>query len=217
MQRVFCCRLTWVLTFRTFSPPSLPPAGSHNLYPGHRGKKKWEGARKRATVTGIADEGGAVDRIKRTSLNPTGSVNIIIYLDQTVFCRLYPFFSRLYHSSVWVLPVISLLLTNTVLPVRACLIIWCERLQWTPRGQCILFSVVFTHSPPGTALFGSYLSSLISLLLTNTISPVRACLIICFPNRRRWWASCIQGAQAWDIRLQGFYGMQACIVRRLRN
>ncbi len=41
---------------------------------------------------------------------------------------------------------------------------------------CILFSVVFTLSPQATTvLFGSYLSS---LLLTNTVSPVRACPII---------------------------------------
>ncbi len=33
----------------------------------------------------------------------------------------------LHHDSVWILPVISLLLANTVSPVRACLIIWWER------------------------------------------------------------------------------------------
>jgi hypothetical protein len=33
----------------------------------------------------------------------------------------------LHHDSIWVLPVISLLLANTVSPVRACLIIWLER------------------------------------------------------------------------------------------
>jgi hypothetical protein len=46
----------------------------------------------------------------------TGPMNV-------VFCRLYPF-SPNYHGSVWVLPVISLLVTNTVSPVRACLIHW---------------------------------------------------------------------------------------------
>ena len=43
----------------------------------------------------------------------------------------------------------------------------------TQRGQCILFSVVFTPSPPATtAVFGS----------TNTVSPMRVCLTI-------WWES----------------------------
>ncbi len=42
------------------------------------------------------------------------------------FCRLYPF-SPSYHGTVRVLPVISLLLINTVSPVRACLTIWWER------------------------------------------------------------------------------------------
>ncbi|MFN9908581.1 MAG: hypothetical protein ACK56F_21040, partial [bacterium] len=43
------------------------------------------------------------------------------------------------------------------------------------RGQCILFSVVFTTSPPPaatTTVFGSYLSSL--YCITDTVSPVRA-------------------------------------------
>ncbi len=49
----------------------------------------------------------------------------------------------------------------------------------TQRGQFILFSVVFTPSPPGH--HGSvWLLPVISLLLANTVSPVRACLII-------WW------------------------------
>jgi hypothetical protein len=47
-----------------------------------------------------------------------------------VFCRLYPF-SPSHHSRVWVLPVISLLSTYTVSPVRACLIIWLERFRGT--------------------------------------------------------------------------------------
>jgi hypothetical protein len=43
----------------------------------------------------------------------------------------------------------------------------------TQRGQCILFSVVFSPSPPATtAVFG----------LTNTVSPMRVCLTI-------WWES----------------------------
>jgi hypothetical protein len=36
-----------------------------------------------------------------------------------VFCRLYPFSSPGYHDSIWVIAVISLLLTNTVSPGRA--------------------------------------------------------------------------------------------------
>ncbi len=38
-----------------------------------------------------------------------------------------------HHGSVWVLSVISLLLTNTISPVRACLIIWWERFRGTQR------------------------------------------------------------------------------------
>ncbi len=47
------------------------------------------------------------------------------------------------------------------------------------RGQCILFSVVFT--PPPSSHHGTFwVLPVISLLLTNSVSPVRACLII-------WW------------------------------
>jgi hypothetical protein len=45
------------------------------------------------------------------------------------------------------------------------------------RGQCILFSVVFTPpfpQPPRQCL----LLSVVSLLLINTVSPVRTCLSI---------------------------------------
>ncbi len=53
------------------------------------------------------------------------------------------------------------------------------------RRQCILVSVVFTPSRPATtAVFGSYLSSLYSVL-TNNVSPVRACLIIWLQRFRR--------------------------------
>ncbi len=38
-----------------------------------------------------------------------------------------------HHSSVWLLPVISLLLNNTVLPVRTCLSIWWERFCGTQK------------------------------------------------------------------------------------
>jgi hypothetical protein len=49
-----------------------------------------------------------------------------------VFRRLYPS-SPQQHSSVWVLLVISLLLTNTVLLVQACLIIWWESFRGTQK------------------------------------------------------------------------------------
>jgi hypothetical protein len=54
------------------------------------------------------------------------------------------------------------------------LYILCETSQ---RGQYILFSVVFT--PPPLSHHGSiWLLPVISLLLTNTVFPVRACLSI---------------------------------------
>ncbi len=51
-----------------------------------------------------------------------------------VFCRLYPAFPRpLRQSLAPTLPVDSLLLTNTVSPVRACLLIWLE--GWEPKRR----------------------------------------------------------------------------------
>ncbi len=38
-----------------------------------------------------------------------------------------------HHGSVWLLPAISLLLTNTVSPVRAYISIWCERFHGTQK------------------------------------------------------------------------------------
>ncbi len=49
-----------------------------------------------------------------------------------VFCRLYPS-SPSHHGSVWILPVNSLLLTNTVSSMRAGLIIWWERFRGTQK------------------------------------------------------------------------------------
>ncbi len=50
-----------------------------------------------------------------------------------VFCRLYPF-SHQTLCHVWVLPaVISLLLTNTISPVRACLIMWWEKFRGSQK------------------------------------------------------------------------------------
>jgi hypothetical protein len=55
------------------------------------------------------------------------------------FCRLYPSFTQ-----PAVGPVISLLLTSTVLPVRACLSIWLERFRvsqkWDDRGPLRIFN-----------------------------------------------------------------------------
>ncbi len=45
------------------------------------------------------------------------------------------------------------------------------------RGQCILFSVVSTPSSP-SCHSSVWVLPVISLLLTNTVSPVRACLIM---------------------------------------
>jgi hypothetical protein len=45
------------------------------------------------------------------------------------------------------------------------------------RGHCILFSVVFTPSPPSHHGSVSVLP-VVSLFLTNTVSPMRDCLII---------------------------------------
>jgi hypothetical protein len=55
--------------------------------------------------------------------------------------------------------------------------LWYSRYMCTlwedPRGQCILFSVVFTPSPSrGSVLL---LISVSSLLITNTVAPVRVC------------------------------------------
>ncbi len=49
-----------------------------------------------------------------------------------VFCRLYPF-SPSHHGSVWLLPVISLLLTNTVSRMRACLSKRLERFRGSQK------------------------------------------------------------------------------------
>ncbi len=63
----------------------------------------------------------------------------------------------------------------------------------TPQpGQRILFSVVFTPFTPSHHS-SVWVPPVISLLLTNTVSPVRACLIICrerfcgTQKRRRSW------------------------------
>ncbi len=50
------------------------------------------------------------------------------------FCRLYPF-PPSHHESVWLLPVISLSLTNPVSLVRACLSIWLERFRSSQKER----------------------------------------------------------------------------------
>ncbi len=58
---------------------------------------------------------------------PSG-VNVCCFLSSL------PYFPSLsHHGSVWVLPIISLLLTCIVSPVRACLFIWLERLCGTQK------------------------------------------------------------------------------------
>ena len=81
----------------------------------------------------------------------------------------------------------GLLYLSTVdMPVKYLIVFFTDCLP--QLGQCILFSVDFTPSPPPatTADFGSYLS----LLWTNTASLVRACLII-------WWER-FRGSQKED-------------------
>ncbi len=66
-----------------------------------------------------------------------------------------------------------------------------------------MFSVVFTPSPPAaTAVIGS--SSVISLLLNNTVSPVRACLSIRLERFR--------GSQKEDERWASLVGLSAINV-----
>ncbi len=60
-----------------------------------------------------------------------------------VFCRLYPSSPQPPRQFVWILPVISLLLTNNVSTVRACpslwacLFIWLERFLGEPKGRSV--------------------------------------------------------------------------------
>ncbi len=61
-----------------------------------------------------------------------------------VFCRLNSS-SPSYYGSVWLLPVISLLLINTVPPARACLSIWLERFRESQK-RTIVGLLVFNSS-----------------------------------------------------------------------
>ncbi len=55
----------------------------------------------------------------------------------------------------------------------------------SPRLMYFVFCRLYNFSPQGiTAVFGSYLSSIYTLLLTNAVSPVRACLSICWERFR---------------------------------
>jgi hypothetical protein len=76
-------------------------------------------------------------------------------------------------------PPLSLLFNKIFLDIKA---LYCNTSH--QGGQCILFSVVFTPPPPSN--HGSvWLLPVISLLLTNTISSVRACQIIGWETFRR--------------------------------
>ncbi len=78
-------------------------------------------------------------------------------------------------------------LTEKILYIKA---LYCNTSH--QRGQCILFSVVFTPSPPCSTHRSVWLLPAISLLLYNTVSPVQACLII-------WWER-LRGTQKEDDR-----------------
>jgi hypothetical protein len=57
-------------------------------------------------------------------------------------------------------------------------------------GQCILFSVVFTPSPPPPQSLLWYLAPPdISLLITNIVSPAQACLGFLGPKKKTIVAS----------------------------
>ncbi len=58
-----------------------------------------------------------------------------------VFC--FPSSLPCHHGSFWDLPVITLLLTKTVSPVRPCLTIWWERFRGTQKMQTIVGLLVF--------------------------------------------------------------------------
>ncbi len=66
------------------------------------------------------------------------------------------------------------------------------------RGRCVLFSAVFTPSPPSH--HGSvWVLPVISLLLTNTISPVRTCLSMIgevSQDPKRAWAGIFYSIQS---------------------
>ncbi len=63
-----------------------------------------------------------------------GAQTGLMYLFSVVFTPSPPS----HYGNVWVLPVISLLLTNTVSPVRACLSTWWEKFRGTQYHQTIL-------------------------------------------------------------------------------
>jgi hypothetical protein len=65
------------------------------------------------------------------------------------------------------------------------------------RGQCILFSVVFTPSPSS-----HWVLTCLSLLLTNTVSLVRACLSMCWERFRGTHRLNM------EVNLQSLFGLQ---------
>ncbi len=78
-------------------------------------------------------------------------------------------------STVWVLPVISLLLTNTISLVRACLIIWWERFRGTQKRRRSWASYYSILSEYSTCLYSQLyvwnLTKLFSLSLPDIEYP----------------------------------------------
>ncbi len=68
--------------------------------------------------------------------------------------------------------IVSLIFRNAYVPTRTY-----TNNTYKQRGLCILFSVVFNPSPPSQHC-SVWVLHVISVLLTNTVPPVRACLII---------------------------------------
>ncbi len=81
------------------------------------------------TVGGTGGQGAEQGAVKDRTEWP-GSTGPMYF----IFRHLYPF-SPSHQGSVWVLPAISLLLKNTVSPVRACPIIWLERFRGTQKDD----------------------------------------------------------------------------------
>jgi hypothetical protein len=102
---------------------------------------------------------------------------LLIYpLDQRgqfiLFYVVFTSFPPSHHGSVWLLPVISLLLAKTVSPVRACLIIWRERFRGNQkeddRGplsiQSSLLWMIHEYTCVSISLDGSYIYTIHTVL-----------------------------------------------------
>ncbi len=72
----------------------------------------------------------------------------------TVLCSPGSFMFPRHHGSNWLLPVISLLLTKTVLPVRACLSIWLKIIRERQKeDEPGLLSILFLYDLKGLCSF----------------------------------------------------------------